>query len=330
MPSSREQAAAVGSSSWARQVLALLAPPQPGYVKRCSCVVCGAPKKLPSVTAYVYCDYCASLIDFDLRLASESDTQPDPAYAATVNSAYPASQAAVAAGDRGGYRELQKTVYEAYVTHVPAAVSHRARSDPDYRRRYVGYMAEAAVVRAFDPGARALEAEMQQRVVGLRYAGNMMAPTVEPASFWPLTDTLGKQIALSTTLYRSAGLAELDPDRAGHLIGKLAWSGFCQGWLPMLPPEAARHLLERAGLVNDYVPAQAEGGQPRHCGGCGGEFRALPGARAVVCDGCGRTIDLGAAEIACATCGGSITLPAGAERVSCPYCQAEIRKAGIR
>jgi DNA-directed RNA polymerase subunit RPC12/RpoP len=222
-------APAVGSSSWARQVLAVLAPPQPGYMKRCSCVVCGAPKKLPSVAAYVYCDYCASLIDFDLRLASESDTQPDPAYAATVNSAYPASQAAAAAGDRGAYRELQKTVYEAYVTHVPAAVSHRARNDADYRRRYVGYMAEAAVARAFDPGARALEAEMQQRVVGLRYAGNMMAPAMEPGSF-----------------------------------------------------------------------------------------------------GCGRTIDLGAAEVACATCGGSITMPAGVERVSCRYCRAEIRKAGIR
>jgi hypothetical protein len=33
----------------------------------------------------------------------------------------------------------------------------------------------------------------------------MMAPTVEPASFWPLTDTLGKQIALSTTLYGGRG-----------------------------------------------------------------------------------------------------------------------------
>ena len=55
--------AAVGSMSWARQVLAILAPPQPGFVKRCSCVVCGAPKKLPTVTAYVYCDYCAALVD---------------------------------------------------------------------------------------------------------------------------------------------------------------------------------------------------------------------------------------------------------------------------
>ena len=319
-----------GSSSWARQVLALLAPPQPGFVKRCGCVVCGAPKKLPSVTAYVYCDYCAALIDFDLRTAGEADAPPGPAYAATVSAAHAASQAAIAAGDHDTYRDLQRRVFEAYVTHVPMAVSHRARNDAEYRRKYIAYMAEAAVARAFDTGARALDAEMQQCVLGLRYAGNMMAPVLEPGSFWPLADTLQRQISVSRSLYRSAGLAELDPDRAEHLIGKIAWSGFCQGWLPMLPPEAAHQLLERAGLVNEYVQVQAEGGQPRHCGGCGGEFLALPGARAVVCDSCGRVVDAGAAEIACTTCGGSITFPAGAERVGCPYCQAEIRRAGIR
>ncbi len=324
------QAAAVGSSSWARQVLAVLAPPQPGYVKRCSCVVCGAPKKLPSVTAYVYCDYCASLIDFDLRQACETDAPPGPEYAATVNSAHAASQQAIAAGDRDTYRDLQRRVYEAYVTYVPMAVSHRARNDLAYRRAYVAYMAESAVVRAFDPGAQALEAQMKQRVLSLRYGGNMMSPVVEPDSFWPMAETLELQIGLNRSLYRSAGLAELDPDRAEHLTAAFTWSGFCQGWLGMLPADAARALLERAGLVNEYVPVQAQDGQPRHCGGCGGEFRALPGARSVICDGCGRTIDVGAAEIPCATCGGSITLPAGAERVACPYCRAEIRKAGIR
>jgi hypothetical protein len=88
---------AVGSMTWVRQVMAVVAPAGPGFVKRCTCVVCGAPKKLPAVTAYVYCDYCASLIDFDLRRACEGDTTPGPGYAATVNGALAASQAAVAA-----------------------------------------------------------------------------------------------------------------------------------------------------------------------------------------------------------------------------------------
>jgi LSD1 subclass zinc finger protein len=322
--------AATGSMTWARQVLAILAPAQQGFVKRCSCVVCGAPKKLPSVTAYVYCDYCASLIDYDLRRACEGDTTPGPEYAATVNATQAASRAAVAADDRDTYRDLQRKVYAAYVANVPMAVSHRARNDPGYRAAYVSFMAEFALARAFDPAAQALEAEMKQRVMGIRYSGGMMSPMVAPDSFWPVADTLDKQIESGRALYRSAGLAEIDPDHAGHLTGKFAWSGFCQGWLGMLPPDAAEQLLARAGLKNEYVPIEAHDGQPRHCGGCGGEFSALPGAKAVICDGCGRTMDLASTEIPCASCGATMTLPAGADGVSCPFCQSQVERAGIR
>jgi DNA-directed RNA polymerase subunit RPC12/RpoP len=322
-------AAAGGAMTWVRQVMAAVAPPGPGFVKRCTCAVCGAPKKLPSVTAYVYCDFCASLIDFDLRRACEGDTTPGPEYAVTVNRIMAASQAALAAGDRDAYRDQQKTVFEAYAAHVPMAVSHRARNDPGYRRAYVGFMAEGAVARAFDPACRALEAEMKQRVMALRYGRNLMSPIVEPDSFWPMAGTLERQIERGQALYRSAGLAELDPDHAEHLTGKFAWSGFCQGWLAMLPAEAAAQLLERAGLLNEYVPVQAAGGQPRQCGGCGGHLHALPGAKAVICDGCGRQIDVGAAEIPCANCGGAITLPSGADRIACPFCQSQVTRAGI-
>jgi LSD1 subclass zinc finger protein len=322
--------AEAGSGTWARQVMAILAPPEPGFVKRCACVVCAAPKKLPTVTAYVYCDYCASLVDFDLRRAGEGDTVPGPQYAATVNGTHAAAQAAVAAGDRDSYRDLQKQVYQAYVTYMPMAVSHRAKNDPGYRSSYVNYMAEAAVVRAFDPAAQAMEAEMKQRVLGLRYAGNMMSPTVEPDSFWPMVDTLEKQIESSKLRYRSAGLADLDPDHAEHLTGKLGWSGFCQGWLGMLPREAAAELLDRAGLTNQYVPVQGEDGRPRHRGGCGAQFSALPGARAVICEGCGRKIDVGGVELPCASCGATMTLPAGADQVACPFCQATVERAGLR
>jgi LSD1 subclass zinc finger protein len=322
--------AAAGSMTWARQVLAILAPAPQGFVKRCSCVVCGAPKKLPAVTAYVYCDYCAALIDYDLRRACEGDTTPGPGYAAAVNAAQASSRAAVAAGDRDTYRDLQRTVYQAYVTNVPMAVSHRASNDPGYRAAYVNYMAEFALVRAFDPTAQALEAEMKQRVMGIRYGGGMMSPTIAPDSFWPVADTLAKQIDNSRALYRSAGLAELDPDRAEHLTGKFAWSGFCQGWLGMLPADAAQRLLDRAGLTNEYVPVQPHDGQPRHCGGCGGQFHALPGATAVICDGCGRTMGLASAEIPCASCGATMTLPSGADGVACPFCQSRVERAGIR
>jgi DNA-directed RNA polymerase subunit RPC12/RpoP len=323
------QGAAASPMSWARQVMSILAPPQPGFVKRCTCVTCGAPKQLPSATAYVYCDYCASLVDFDLRQACEGDTLPGPEYVALVNSSQAASQAAVAAGDRDGYRAIQERIFSAYVANVPMAVSHRARNDQGYRQAYVRYMAEAAVARAFDPAYQVLEAEMRQRVMGLRYTGNMLSPTVDPDSFWPMAGTLEKQIELSRAHYRSGGFADIDPDRGEHLLPKMAWSGFCQGWLGMLPTDAAARLLQQTGLTSEYVPVAAVDGQPRHCGGCGAEFTALPGANAIVCEGCGRTMHLGDAEIPCASCGAAMTLPAGADETSCPFCQSLVRRAGI-
>src|SRR5437868_10828287 len=40
------------------------------FVKRVACSRCGAPKTLPSATAYLYCDYCGALIDYDFRIAN--------------------------------------------------------------------------------------------------------------------------------------------------------------------------------------------------------------------------------------------------------------------
>jgi DNA-directed RNA polymerase subunit RPC12/RpoP len=329
--SSHDQPAAeAGSPTWARQVLALIAPPPPGYAKRCSCAACGAQKKLPSVTAYVYCDYCSALVDFDLRRAGESDTRPSAEFAYGLNALTARARSAQAAGDVQAYRQVQVQVFDMYAANVPAAVSHRAKNDPGYRQAYARYMAEAAVAQAFDQQAQALEAELTRMTAGLRYGGSMSSPVIEPESFWPMTELVGRRNQYYRTLYRACGVTQLDPDRAEHLADKLAWSGFCQGWLGLLPPDAAGQLLATAGLTNQYVPVQAEKGQSRHCGGCGGEFVALPGATAIVCEGCGRRIDASSAEITCVRCGGTMTLPAGTDRVACPYCQSMVERVGLR
>ncbi len=319
----------VGSMTWARQVMSIISPPEPGFVKRCSCAMCGAPKKLPSKTAYVYCDYCGSLVDYDLRRACDSDTATPPEYANLVNGLQPQIRAAQAAGDKDAYRALQKQIYEAYVTYVPNAVSHRAKNDARYRTKLIDYLAEVAVVGAFDPEAVALANEMTQRATSLRYTGSMTAMKVDPDSFWPMTDTLTRQIEVLGALNRRTGVTDMDPDHAEHLGPKMAWSAFCQGWLGMLPPEAADQLLDRAGLKNSYVPVEPAGGAARNCSGCGGQVTALPDAKVVVCEDCGRSLDVGTAEIPCTNCGASMTLPLGETRAVCPYCKVDVEKIGI-
>src|SRR5262249_23931965 len=135
------------------------------------------------------------------------------------------------------------------------------------------------------------------------------------------------QIEAVNRLNREHGVNDLNPDRTTHLDSKLSCSGFCQGWLAYLPAESAHQLIEWADLTNEYVPIQAVDGQPRSCGGCGGTFHALPCATLIICEGCGRALDVGAAEIPCASCGGTMTLPPGANDTNCPFCNAYVRRA---
>jgi hypothetical protein len=220
-----------GGPSWVRRFGSLLAGPQAGYVKRCQCTNCGAPKKLPSTNAYVYCDYCGSLADYDLHRACETDTMPGPEYTRLVNGLQPQLKAARAAGDSGQYRDLQRQVFAAWVENVPKAVSHRAKGDDTYRERLIAYLAECGVDRAFDPEATRLEQEMTQRVAALRWTGSLTDRQVAADSFWPMTDTLARQIEVHDTLSTKTGTSDLDPDKAPFIQSKLAWSMFCQGWL---------------------------------------------------------------------------------------------------
>ncbi|HWC38336.1 MAG TPA: hypothetical protein VG476_07395, partial [Acidimicrobiales bacterium] len=238
-------------------------------------------------------------------------------------------QEARAAGDSGRYRELQRQLFSAYVTNCPMAVSHRAKADEGYRSELIVYLAETAVQRAFDPEASRLEQEMAQRVSALRWTGSLTTRQVDTASFWSMTDTLARQVEVHDALNRRTGVTDLDPDKADFLQSKLAWSMFCQGWLRYLPEDAARALLERTGLQNEYVPIQPEGAQARRCSQCGGEIHALPGATQVVCDGCGRKLDVTTAEIACGNCGATMTFPSGATQMACPYCKVDVERVGI-
>jgi len=46
------------------------------FVKQVTCSACGAPKRLPSKTAYLYCDHCGALVDYDFRLANSDPRKP--------------------------------------------------------------------------------------------------------------------------------------------------------------------------------------------------------------------------------------------------------------
>ncbi len=299
------------------------------FIKRINCSQCGAPKSLPSMTAYLYCDYCGSLMDYDFRIANANTN------AGLTNTVFhriialvqaPLAQAK-AHGDKETYRQLYRQVFSQWIQECPMAVSPRAKNDTVFRDQLVAYFAESAVVKDFDPRQDSLNAKMDALVASLQRIPTPGGAWMVAGGFWPYAELFKQQMEMAYTLMHELGVDAMDPDRAPEGVAiRMEYSTFCQGWLPHLSPTDGERLLKLYRLNAEYdevKPLQTENHQ---CGACGSEIHTLPGAKQVVCESCGFTIDVGSQAMPCRKCGAPLSFPVSADHLLCPYCSTDNRR----
>lgn len=299
------------------------------FIKRVNCSQCGAPKSLPSTTAYIYCDYCGSLMDYDFRMAN-ADTN-----AGLTNTVFHRLMAMVqlpllqakARGDRETYRQIYRQVFSQWLQECPMAASPRAKNDLAFRERLIAYFAECAVVKDLDPQQAILQTQMDQLVARLQripMPGNAWRAA---GPFWEYAALFKRQMETTYALLQKEGVLAMDPDNAPDGVPiRMEYSTFCQAWLPHLSPEEGDRLLKLYGLAAEYDEVKPLETEQRHCGACGSEIPTLPGARQVVCESCGYTIDVDSQAVPCRKCGALLSFPVSTNHVICPYCSTDTRR----
>ncbi|MEI6623227.1 MAG: hypothetical protein WCP28_15105 [Actinomycetes bacterium] len=297
-----------------------------GFIKRAKCRRCGAPKKLPSKTAYLYCDYCGALVDYDFRIAN-ADTNAgitNTVFHRLIAPVAGAMEQAKAAGDRDAYRELQRGVFSQWVQLCPQAVSPRAKTDEAFRDRLVAYLAETAVTKDLDPAQAPLDAQMASLTGSLQRIPTAGGAWLVAGPFWPMAELFKQQMELAYALINSTGVSAMDPDDCPSGVAlAMEYSTFCQGWLPHLSAEDGQRLLAAFGLTGEYVKLEPQPTDDYQCGGCGARLQAVQGAQAIVCEDCGTTLDIKTGPAPCRTCGAPLCFPVSASHLACPYCHSE-------
>ena len=257
------------------------------FVKRVSCSQCGAPKSLPSTTAYIYCDYCGALIDYDFRIAN-ADTNAgltNTVFHRLIAPVQAGLAQAKARGDQEGYRALYRQVFSEWVRECPMAISPRAKNDAAFRDQMVNYLTECAVSKDWDPRQEPLEAQMAALTASLQRIPTPGGAWRVAGGFWPYAALFKQQMELAYDLIHKTGVDALDPDKAPSGVAlRMEYSTFCQGWLPHLSPEDGERLLKQFGLNAEYDEFQPKQTDLHHCGACGAEVHTLAGARNVVCE----------------------------------------------
>jgi hypothetical protein len=213
-------------------------------VKKVDCSRCGAPKQLPSKTAYLYCDHCGSLVDYDFRLANLGTNAgyTNTVYRQLVAPVQPEIDRARAFGDKDRYRELYQGVFLEWLRQCPQAASPRVASDEEFRDRMANYMTECTVVRDFDPNLAMLDVKFTMAVRGLKRRpmpdGQAWRVSDE---IWQVASLFKEQMEATYRLLDERGVLAMDPDEAPPGVPvRMEYSTFCQGWVPHLDHKAGR------------------------------------------------------------------------------------------
>jgi DNA-directed RNA polymerase subunit RPC12/RpoP len=300
------------------------------FVKRATCSRCGAPKSLPSSTAYLYCDKCGALVDYDFRVANAGTNAglTNTVFAQLVAPYQVSIAQAKAAGDQEGYRSIMLWVFQEWIRRCPDAMSPRGRTDAWFRDQMIRYCTESAVYKAFDPVQQQLEAQSDALIARFERVPQPGGAWITWGDdFWRAAELWKQQMDLAYADMKRYGITDLDPDEAPPGVAlKMEYSTFCQAWLPHLTPDDGARLLALYGLTDDYVQAPTQALEHHSCGGCGADLPTVAGARVVVCEQCGQRIEVGAGAVPCRQCGAPLDYPVGLDRLTCPYCRSATAK----
>jgi len=299
------------------------------FIKRVNCSQCGAPKSLPSTTAYIYCDFCGSLIDYDFRIAN-ADTNAgltNTVFHRIIATVQAPLSLAQARADRDACRALYRQVFSQWIQECPMAVSPRAKNDAAFREQIVAYLAECAVTKDLDPRQAPLDAQMATLVASLQRIPTPGGAWMVAGGFWPYANLFKQQMEMTYALLHTNGVDAMDPDQAPTSVAlRMEYSTFCQGWLPHLSPADGEQLLKLYGLAAQYDEIQPQQTSRHQCGACGAVLQTLEGAHKVVCETCGYTIDVDSQAVPCRKCGALLSFPVSANHILCPYCNTDTRR----
>jgi hypothetical protein len=294
-------------------------------VRKVRCPSCGAPKLTATTSAYVYCDFCARFMDWDLQaMKYQGKVAAGPHYRALCAEAEPRLRVARAAKDRAALSALHRTLFDQYMTDCPNGYSPRVR-DPAYREAMLARSVHAQVEREIDDACITAEAALRAAIGALEWTLVGQQMQVGARSFWAMYEAVvANDLASKAALERAPQPVPDPDDTPPELSAKMRDSAMAQAWMASLDPETADAFLARTRLADEYEDADEPTLLDATCAHCGAARRAPAGAHQCVCDACGHVTTLGRRAF-CGYCGAAIAFPLGAKLTACGHCKAEAR-----
>ena len=289
------------------------------------CPSCSAPRYTPLLTAYVYCDFCATFFDFDWSIACREEELP------ALGKSLPeqnfqkwygelSHEITAARADGPARQAAWARIFMGHIGEVPSAFSPRV-GDPSYLEPLVyGFLAPATVRMSDDPEVIQAWGAVTQTYLNL--------PQIKEGFD---RETLQRCVSAQLDLWdreaaalEDAGLFGTHPDDlTPELYVRHKRSVFAQDWVRRMRSADRTWLIRALHIEVAYIEVKMPTTRDGFCGRCGHPRTMVEGASRMVCEACGCIIGGEGDLMDCVGCGSALFLPSGFEhRVHCPRCQS--------
>jgi DNA-directed RNA polymerase subunit RPC12/RpoP len=295
-------------------------------VRKQKCISCGANKLVPNKTMYVYCDYCGSFMDYDMKstwkdafnaFAPENMNNPiTKEYLANVTKL----NDVIASKDKNSFIELQCKIHELEFDIFPNRFGPKGKQ-PAYRKKYMDYykkMYEETVNDSYFEKAKSNQidtSKLKYNVVDgkVHYELNQDFFDYIDAN----VDYINKQFEgnskLESLKYHPEGEFVMNSD----FMYKLSLCMFMQVFNNNEAEAIAKHLK----LEDEFIEIPDVSIDKKNCIACNSEILVPEGASSIVCETCGTQNNIKTQSLKCLNCGGDYN---PGENKACPFCGARI------
>lgn len=309
------------------------------------CPTCSSMKINPPQTAYIYCDFCGTLFDYDASVSwGDAGTLDSDDVDATLNQASSKMlRAAFEAGDKAEYARILRWRNEVAIEVAPEGYSPRI-GDPEYRQALIeNVLVPWQIATRFDAGYMALSKEVDAaHEVALdkitKYIGKLnMGADPDSDKMLVRKETCREKLLallevsrrlweLEGAIMEREGIFAAHPDSfTRELFMRTNASNFVRPWLGMVPGDVGETLLAAAGVRDEYIKGPMVEMERRGCGQCGRKLEIPKGAQKMVCEGCGHLLDLKNRTFPCPQCAAGLAVSTQATKVlqyHCGFCDA--------
>lgn len=295
-------------------------------VKKFICTRCLAPKVTKIETAYVICDYCASLMDVDSTtgfkefyadedkvIQYEQDKQELEAYA--VN--------AFEEGDKANYLHFRNLYWTMYLNTYPEYIIPTVT--PKLLEEWCVLCAKIDTFYAFKVNATEESENQSEANNEIEYYTIGDSQFAEWNSFMNATKMYHRSLMRNLKEVRDVpefGL--LNNVLPLDIAIKKEMSMYAQMWIPYLEEKYHEQLLDFIGLKTEYIDIPPIEIKEKPCKNCNTTIQVPNGAIISKCGSC--NTDNVWTKVACTGCGAENELPEDwQEIISCAYCTVETR-----